>query len=165
MRSSNPSASVFWKSEAEGAPSPKHHDVQPDWRVRCHFYEHSKGMLYRNQPFNIHTTILLMQADEWQLSSGSCRSPDSRQRRQCSNYGRSQPAIGLHRTQPVPIIHSPQKLHYSGLFRTVPAPSPKVDAPPHLTDRGITRLSTDTIAWLLLYFHQLLRGYTKHMPG
>ena len=84
---------------------------------------------------------------------------------QCRNYGRSQPAIGLHRTQPVPIIHSPQKLHYSGLFRTVPAPSPKVDAPPHLTDRGITRLSTDTIAWLLLYFHQLLRGYTKHMPG
>jgi len=96
MRSSNPSASVFWKSEAEGAPSPKHHDVQPNWRVHCHFYEHSKGMLYRNQPFNIHTTILLMQADEWRLSSGSCRSPDSRERRQCSITGRSHQAIGTH---------------------------------------------------------------------
>ena len=91
MRSSNPSASVFWKSEAEGAPSPKNHDVQPNWRVRCHFYEHSKGMLYRNQPFNIHTTILLMQADEWQLSSGSCRSLDARERRQCRRRCRSCP--------------------------------------------------------------------------
>jgi hypothetical protein len=34
MRSSNPSASVFWESEAEGQPSSKNHDVQTKRRNR-----------------------------------------------------------------------------------------------------------------------------------